>query len=737
MASRDASCGFASMDAEYVDGDLVRGWQGTVMMATHSESAAMRALRRSDLVLDTLPHAVVIADLEGTILAWNRVAQQTYSLSPDQAVGRSILDFFSAGGSEDVRHIMDLVLAGETWSGAVPVSMPDSTSDWAYAWVAPLRDDNGTVVGIVGAADEAQSELRVLQRTASDLGEHLVLALAAGELGTWRWDMATGKTEWDTTLERIFGLRPGEFDGRFESWVALIHPDDVDDTLATLERAVAEKSGYEIEHRVVWPEGSVHWVQGRGTVTQDHDGNVTGTIGCASDFTARKLLELDAARRANQAEEAVRRERLQRERLEFLGELNRVAAGTRDFRSLMRAVTAAAVPQLGDWCTLHFLPEPGAALETEVAHSDPAKVEWAVALRQKFPFDPDGPRGVPAVIRTGRLEFLREVSQEFIDEAIDEAGVSEIRDELLDLIEKLQLTSVITVPLNTKRRTIGAIQFVSVESGRVYDHDDVALAQAAAGRIAEALENVWLTEQHRSIASKLQAALLPPRLPSIDGLSVAARYWPAGAVSEVGGDFYDIFPIDDHRWAFVIGDVCGTGPDAAAVTAIARHTIRAAATHGSSPSEVLRWLNDALHAGHRGLFCTVAYLTLERVDDIRWTFTATAAGHPLPLHVTGRGAVTSLGVPGTLVGAVATISVTTTEGELASGDTVVLYTDGVTDVAPPNGLDPEGLAALMRRATAGEGSAEEVAVRLGDAIEEHLPIRERNDDVALVVLRVL
>jgi sigma-B regulation protein RsbU (phosphoserine phosphatase) len=148
-------------------------------------------------------------------------------------------------------------------------------------------------------------------------------------------------------------------------------------------------------------------------------------------------------------------------------------------------------------------------------------------------------------------------------------------------------------------------------------------------------------------------------------------------------------------------------------------------------------LNDALHAGHRGLFCTVAYLTLERVDDVRWALTATAAGHPLPLHVTGHGAVTTLGVPGTLVGAVDAISVTTTEGELTSGDTVVLYTDGVTDIAPPNGLDPEGLAALVRSTTAGGGSAEEIAVRLGDAIEEHLPIRERNDDVALLVLRVL
>ena len=115
----------------------------------------------------------------------------------------------------------------------------------------------------------------------------------------------------------------------------------------------------------------------------------------------------------------------------------------------------------------------------------------------------------------------------------------------------------------------------------------------------------------------------------------------------------------------------------------------------------------------------------------------TLAGHPLPLHVAPEGVTTPIGVPGTLVGAVKSISVTTTEGKLAPGDTVVLYTDGVTDVAPPHGLDPEALAGVVRRATADGASAEEVAVRLGDAIEEVLPIRERNDDVALLVLRVL
>ena len=267
------------------------------MALTHDpDSAAMRALGHTHLVLDALPRAVVVADLEGTILAANAVARRVYGLAAREPVGRSIKEFFSSASALDVANVIGLVRSGQTWTGAVPAAQPDGTTDWVYAWVAPLKDEAGEVVGFIGAADDAQSELRVLEQRASDLSEHLVLALAAGELGTWHWNLASGVTEWDSTMERIFGLEPGTFDGTFEHWVSLIHPDDVDETVATLERAVTNKSAYEVEHRVIWGDGTVHWLQGRGTVTLDSDGNVTGTIGCTSDITPRKRLELEATR---------------------------------------------------------------------------------------------------------------------------------------------------------------------------------------------------------------------------------------------------------------------------------------------------------------------------------------------------------------------------------------------------------------------------------------------------------
>jgi len=567
--------------------------------------------------------------------------------------------------------------------------------------------------------------------------DHFALALAAGQLGTWRWDIATGVTTWDVALEQLFGLEPETFDGTMDAWVALLHPDDVSHVMEVVQRATAERSPYELEHRVVWPDGSVRWLYCRGMVTLDDDGNVTGTIGCTGDITARKQLELDAERRIADAERVAARERLHRERLEFLDGLNDSALSATDHRELMRNVAGAAVPQLGDWCAIYFLPEGATGPEVEVAHADPDKTVWAEELLHRYPYDSDAPRGVPAVIRTGQIEFVPLISPESIERAI--AGVEDraLAEELRSIVNALQVTSLITVPLRTKRGVIGAIRFVSAESGRQFDDDDVALGRTVAGRIAEALENTWLTDQQRVIAGTLQAALLPPRLPDIDGLSVAVRYWAAGTATEVGGDFYDVFKIDERRWAIVIGDVCGTGSNAAAVTAIARHTIRAAATHGAQHHEVLAWVNDALHAGNRDLFCTATYSTLERVDDETWRFISVAGGHPLPIVVAADGTPTTIGRPGTLLGVLPDIQTTTGEVLLRPGDTLILHTDGVTDVRPPYELDPETVINIAIEAAAGSRTADDVATRLGQAVDRVLPIPDRHDDVALVVVHIL
>ena len=151
--------------------------------------------------------------------------------------------------------------------------------------------------------------------------------------------------------------------------------------------------------------------------------------------------------------------------------------------------------------------------------------------------------------------------------------------------------------------------------GRV-DH---ATAGELALRIGTAVENARLYRQREAIAHTLQQSLLPPELPEIPGLDTAALYRPAGEINEVGGDFYDLFPTGEREWFAVIGDVCGKGAEAAAVTALARYTIRAAVIRHRSPAGILRWLNAAMLRQHAGRFVTLACARIELEDEVTVT----------------------------------------------------------------------------------------------------------------------
>jgi PAS domain S-box-containing protein len=584
--------------------------------------------------------------------------------------------------------------------------------------------------------DDDAPPLRTLAgRRAEDLTAHLELALAAGGLGTWRWDARTGEVLWDERLERIFGLEPGAFDGTFDMWVSLIHPDDRERVLRGVDRAVEERTSYLVEHRVVWPDGTVRWLQGRGSVTFDEQGEVSGTIGCTGDITHVKRAEHQAREQARSAAAWAERERRARERLEFLVGLTEASLSVNSYQAFMDWVTAAAVPRLGDWCALHYLPPGGAPLERSVAHADPAKVAWAEALAARYPHDPASAYGVPAVMRSGRTEFLDSFDPELTQALIREASMPAA--EAQAILDQLQLTSVITVPLRASRGVVGALQLVSAESGHRYVDEDVALAEAAAGRIGEAIERLWLSDQHRTISATLQRALLPPSLPDVPGIDLTARYWPAGAASEVGGDFYDVFPVERDVWALLIGDVCGTGSDAAAVSGIARYTARAAARHGQDHAHVLQWINDAvLHSG-RDRFCTACFATLRSLDDGTFMLTSASGGHPLPVIVEADGRARLHGEPGTLLGVFDDIRLHITETRIGPGDVVTFYTDGITDLPPPYALDADGVLQLVSEAVADSrpARAEVVIERLRGAFEARLPLERRHDDIALLVVR--
>jgi serine phosphatase RsbU (regulator of sigma subunit) len=556
--------------------------------------------------------------------------------------------------------------------------------------------------------------------------DELRALLAAAGTGTWQWDARSGVVEWDETMEALAGLPPGGFESTYEAWLATLHSDEVDGILAKVQAAIEVLGPYHFEHRAMWPDGTSRWLDCRGQVTSDEDGNFSGTIGCAVDVTDRHRTE--AASLA-----AFDRERRLRDRLEFLVQITDTALVATHHLQFMRDVAAAAVPRLGDWCSIHFQPETGAPFEVVVAHADPARVEWADALSKRFPYDPDGIHGIPLVIRTGRSEFIERVTGDVIDAALERSAFDP--DEVRSVLDVLGLTSVITVPLATARGTIGAMQFVTAESGRTYEHDDVRLAEVAAGRVADALDNMWLTGQHRHISATLQRALLPPMLPEIDGIDLAVRYWPAGSAVAAGGDFYDVFATSESTWSLLIGDVCGTGPDAAALTGITRHTVRAAARHGQDHRSVLEWLNEAMRLSNRDRFCTAVYATLTSEPAGGWRLSSCAAGHPRPIIVRADGRSELHGPHGSLLGVFEEIDVEVAHTTLEAGDTVVFYTDGITDLRPPHARTEAELAELVANLVDGN-TAEGLAEAIHTVITDELESDDRGDDIALLVLRV-
>ncbi|MBK5221634.1 MAG: SpoIIE family protein phosphatase [Acidimicrobiia bacterium] len=553
--------------------------------------------------------------------------------------------------------------------------------------------------------------------------EHLRLALDAGELGTWRWVMATKTVEWDERLEALFGMAPDEFDGQFDTWIARIHPDDRAAVADGVQQSVATAQPYTVHHRVLLPDGSIRWIEGRGQPTFDEAGEVDGTIGCAHDVTDRMRTDAVQHDQIARMAELAEIERLHRERLEFLLQINDALASTTDRRQIMRRVTAAAVPRLGEWCIIHVVIEPGTVPEVEAAHTDPEMLSTARRLAKGLAYDPDARVGAAAVIRTGQRQFYPSIAVDQIP------GVNDLARELL---ARVGLHSTIIVPLIRHGRTYGAMTFARTGNSRSYTHDDLALADAVGGRIAAALENARLIEQQTQIARVLQASLLPAELPDLPGFEVAVRYTASGEGSEVGGDFYDIFGLAGHSWGIAIGDVCGKGPEAAALTGLARHTIRASAWRGDQPDAVLTRLNEAVHRSDSGSFCTALFGVLIPAQR---TFTAAAGGHPLPILVHPDGRAEAVLQPGMLLGAFPVQRSTVHSIELPPGAMLVLYTDGVTDVPPPNELSPADFLEIVQRCAREADNAEHMVTLLDGTLDALRPAVNRTDDIALMVLR--
>ena len=295
--------------------------------------------------------------------------------------------------------------------------------------------------------------------------------------------------------------------------------------------------------------------------------------------------------------------------------------------------------------------------------------------------------------------------------------------------------SYLSAPVRSPSGQLLGSMLMGHQMPRAFDRGAERLLVGMCDHLAVALENAALFQERTHVARALQQTLLPPLLPTIPGVELAARYRPTGAGNLVGGDFYDVFELGDGEWGVVLGDVSGFGPEAAALTGLARYTVRAVAGQ-EDPGGVLRVLNQALcgqHAADR--FCSAVYLRLRPRPDGTVVLRVAVGGHPPPLVVRDTGTVEPVVVTESmLLGLFVDAQLCDREVVLSAGDALVLYTDGVIEARDPDGeqFGQERLEHVLVRA----------AGRTADGIARRVDLSALDfsdgrtlDDVAVVVIR--
>ena len=560
-------------------------------------------------------------------------------------------------------------------------------------------------------------------------------------MGTWSWDSASGRLEWDSALERVFGLEPDSFGGTMDAYLALLHPDDVASTVATISDSLETGAAHYLEHRVVLPDGRIRWVSGTGARVADDHGDPVGMVGVGADITEQRNA-YDARQAAETASE-IARDAVQKSqaRLALLGRISGVLGASLDVETTLQQVADLVVREhMADWCVVQLPGGPGQISQVALAHRDPAMIEMARRLQDEYPPELTEESGLGKVLRTGEAEFWPSVPRELVEASAKD-------DAHRELLVSLELTAAMVIPLPARGTVLGAMTLIG-SHGRTFDDDDLEAAVQMGVRAGVALDNANVYAERDRVANTLQRSLLPPVLPTVPGFDVAAHYRPGSAAHGIGGDFYDVFPAGVRSWRVVVGDVCGKGVDAAALTTSVRYALRTAAVLTESPADVLELVNETLlHDDWGERFATLTLVTLDLLDDGP-RITVANGGHPPPLLRRADGTVERLVADGMLLGTLAEATFAETGTRLHAGDCLLLYTDGATEAGqPPNLFGEERLGRTLASATADRAAAvvDEVAEAVDGFVaataaehdEDHAGGRDGGaDDLALVALLV-
>jgi hypothetical protein len=391
----------------------------------------------------------------------------------------------------------------------------------------------------------------------------------------------------------------------------------------------------------------------------------------------------------------------------------------------LRSIAGTAVPGLADLCVIEVLDRQGAVASTVAAASNPALAAAVERLRGQSPLDAGAADAVARTLKSNEPCVVGDIADESARERLGGSA------EYWRLVRASGYRAAAVFPMVARGRTHGAISFMHLARRGRYRPHQLAVLEDLTGRAAMAYDNARLYAARARVAGTLRRSLMPADLPAIPGIELASFFRPMGAGDEVGGDFFDVFRDDRGCW-LVVGDVCGKGAEAAALTGFLRHTTMAYARESTSPASVLWEVNQAmLEQDFGGRFATVLLAHLQPRETAVEARIATG-GHPPALLARATGGVERVGDPGTLLGVFRDPAVTDCVTVLHAGDVLTLYTDGLSDAQAPRHTVTDG--EMMRALARHPPTCSQDAI---DALLELAELEEgARDDIAILSAQV-
>ncbi|MGW7791023.1 SpoIIE family protein phosphatase [Streptomyces tricolor] len=664
-------------------------------------------------LLDLLSVAAVVLDTNGRVVFWSPQAEDLFGYTAEEALGRYAVHLLVNEEHRDevVALFAEVMQSGTDWAGAFPVRHKNGSTRLVEFRNMRLLDDLGDTYALGLAVDQA-TVARVERGVA--LSARLV---TQSPIGLAILDPDLRYLTVNPALERIHGRSAADHLGRrVQDVLPFLDTEAIEGRLRRVletgqpvtDRYVVGRPTFDPHREHAWSV-SIHRLE-------DAAGRVLGVATSVIDITERHEAMIAATRARN--------------RLAMIAGASASIGSTLDVEQTAHELAGVVVPDLADIATVHVLDSVLRGRTPSV--TGPARFRAAAVAAAHAPeaarvADPpgelaryDSDRLLTQCVRTRRPVLVAETTRQDLRRI---ARTS----EAASVLERTGVHSYLAVPLLARGEVLGALSLERTGTPASFDDDDTLLACELAGRAATCIDNARWYQSVRNTALTLQRRLLP-QLPSrLPGLAIACRYLPAGAVSEIGGDWFDAMRLPGDRTALVVGDVMGSGINAAASMGQLRSATRAFAGLDLDPAEVLRQL-DRLTEDVEHTIATCAYC---RYDPEQGRCRISLAGHLPPALVRSGRPARLLDLPSGVPLGVGGTAFETTEFAFRPGDQLALYTDGLVETR----CDPidARLGTLLDAltATAGQGLGETC-----DRVLETLRPPGGDDDVALLVARV-